>query len=126
MANRRKAVPSSGATVLVPTDAAPSKITRSSPKRSPSGKAAACPSETEIATASFRSKPSDEDVAKLQAYQLAFRAIGAMMGHGFYSTNQALGMVHGLEQLGVPEEIRRDLLDHFAMNRSSFMQGFMG
>ncbi len=48
------------------------------------------------------------------------------MGQGFCSTDQARLMAHGLAALGVPEEIRRDLLEHFAMNRSSFMQGFMG
>lgn len=125
MANRRKAVPSSEATALVPTAAAPSRIARSSPKHSTSEKAVACRSETPRATASFRSKPSDEDVAKLREYQRAFRAIGAMMG-GLYGTDQARLMAHGLAALGVSEEIRRDLLEHFAMNRSSFMQDFMG
>ncbi len=65
-------------------------------------------------------------MAKLQEYQRAFRAIGAMMGQGLHSTDQARLMVHGLAALGVSEEIRRDLLEHFAMNRSSFMQDFMG
>lgn len=134
MAKNPKDANSSEATSPGNTAAVPSKTTCPSELACISEKAAACPPSTEIVPVSsspererrWRSKPSSEDVEALKQYQLALRAVSALMGHGFYSSVQMRNMMDDLREMGVDESVIRDMGEHFAMNRSGWMQDFMG
>lgn len=107
------------------TAVARSKTGLSTQHPSSSVMGAACRSVTPSATDSWRCKPSDEEVARLQEYQRAFRALGALMAQDA-SSDQARLLALGLQGLGISKEVAADFLEHFAVNRRRGMQDFMG
>lgn len=74
----------------------------------------------------FRQKEASADPDLLAAYQVAFRAIFAHMGGGFYDSTQLISMLRELRALGVPEALLRDAIWHYEANRTPFLRSFMG
>ena len=57
---------------------------------------------------------------------MALRVVFASLGAGLHSSDTTRTLIVNMRAAGVPEDILKDCAEHMMMNRSSFMQGFMG